>query len=522
MMLAYAIMQPRPCLCLIASMLLAAGCASALANPKDYFVIKVVDEATGRGVPLVQLTTTNSITCVTDSNGLIAFNEPGLMNLRVWFEVNSHGYEIPANGFGMHGVALDAKPGASATIEIKRLNVAERLYRITGQGIYRDTVLLGKDAPIAEPLLNAQVMGQDSIQATPYRNQLYWFWGDTSQVAFGLGLFKMAGATSAPADEIDPAVGYDLHYFTGENGFARAMAPLEGKGVVWLGGVVALPDKSGNERLLAYFHRREGMGELYEQGFVIYNDELEQFEKLSTVPNDSKLMPAGFPTRVEEDGRDYVYFTAPYPCLRVPADAEHYADLSKYETFTCLERGTFWSDAQKTQLDRDSRGRLNWAWKKATGRLGPREQEELIQAGRMKRAESPFRLEAAEDGKPVSLHHASVFHNQFRQRYVMCATQFMGDTPVGEVWYAESKSMEGPWEKAVKIITHANVKNDPHDFYNAVQHPFFDREGGRFIFIEGTYVNTFSGIRPTPRYEYNQIMYRLDLDDPRLSAAHVE
>jgi hypothetical protein len=31
------------------------------------------------------------------------------------------------------------------------------------------------------------------------------------------------------------------------------------------------------------------------------------------------------------------------------------------------------------------------------------------------------------------------------------------------------------------------------------------------------YVNTFSGNpHPTPYYEYNQIMYRLDLSDPRL------
>lgn len=26
--------------------------------------------------------------------------------------------------------------------------------------------------------------------------------------------------------------------------------------------------------------------------------------------------------------------------------------------------------------------------------------------------------------------------------------------------------------------------------------------------------------RPTPRYDYNQILYRLDLDDPRLAPAH--
>ena len=34
------------------------------------------------------------------------------------------------------------KPGGSATLKLKRMNTAERLYRITGEGVYRDTVLL--------------------------------------------------------------------------------------------------------------------------------------------------------------------------------------------------------------------------------------------------------------------------------------------------------------------------------------------------------------------------------------------
>src|SRR5262249_10991329 len=36
--------------------------------------------------------------------------------------------------------------------------------------------------------------------------------------------------------------------------------------------------------------------------------------------------------------------------------------------------------------------------------------------------------------------------------------------------------------------------------------------------FEGTYSHTFSGNQnPTPRYDYNQLMYRLDLADPRLA-----
>src|SRR5262249_27780862 len=50
------------------------------------------------------------------------------------------------------------------------------------------------------------------------------------------------------------------------------------------------------------------------------------------------------------------------------------------------------------------------------------------------------------------------------------------------------------------------------------QHPFFDQDGGRRIYFEGTYTAEFSGSHEkTPRYDYNQIMYRLDLADPRLA-----
>jgi hypothetical protein len=55
------------------------------------------------------------------------------------------------------------------------------------------------------------------------------------------------------------------------------------------------------------------------------------------------------------------------------------------------------------------------------------------------------------------------------------------------------------------------------DFYNPTQHPFFDEEYGKIIYFQGTYTNMFSGDpNPTPWYEYNQVMYRLDLSDPRL------
>ena len=118
---------------LLAVCLLRAACAPASAEGP--FAIHVLDDATGRGVPLVTLETVNNIRCITDSNGLIAFDEPGLMGQRVFFTVTSHGYEFAKDGFGYRGTALETTPGGKATLRVRRLNVAERLYRITGAGI---------------------------------------------------------------------------------------------------------------------------------------------------------------------------------------------------------------------------------------------------------------------------------------------------------------------------------------------------------------------------------------------------
>ncbi len=487
-------------------------------GPGDYFGIEVLDQDTGRGVPMVELETTSGVRYDTDSNGLIAFYEPGLMDRKVWFAVSAHGYEFAPDGFGLRGAALQTRPGVVAQLKVKRLNIAERLYRVTGQGIYRDTVLLGRKAPIAEPFLNAEVTGQDSVMNALYRGKLYWFYGDTTRVAYGLGNFAMSGATTELPGKLDPSVGFDLHYFTGKDGFARPMASMAGEGVVWLSGLVVLPGPTRQERMLAWFQRRRGLGAVLENGFVAYNDREEKFENLKEAPLEPTLFPIGCAFQPErQDGPGYIYFTAPYPAVRVKADWGSYLDLGSYEAYTCLSPQTRYENAEAAKLERDAGGRLVWGWKKNTPALKPQQQEELVSAGKMKREESPFRLCDADSGKPILINSCSVYWNEFRRRYVLIACQVFGATMLGEIWYSEAGRPEGPWGPARKIITHANKKNDAHDFYNPTQHRFFDQAGGRVIYLEGSYVNTFSGNHhPTPYYEYNQIMYRLDLSDPRL------
>jgi len=124
-------------------------------------------------------------------------------------------------------------------------------------------------------------------------------------------------------------------------------------------------------------------------------------------------------------------------------------------------------------------------------------------------------LRAAGSDKPVTLHSGSMAWNPWRQRWVTVFVEKFGKpSSLGEVWYAEADAPTGSWGPAVKILTHEN-----YTFYNPRLHPEFTPTNSPVLIFEGTYTQTFADRPPpTPRYEYNQILYRLDLDDPRLRA----
>ena len=474
------------------------------------FAVTVVDEQTGRGVPLVELRTVNEIRCHTDSNGVAAFREPGLMNRRVFFSVKSHGYEFPADGFGSRGAALEVKPGGQATLKIRRLNIAERLYRVTGQGIYRDSLLAGRPVPLKNPALNGQVLGQDSVQMVEYRGRLHWFWGDTNRPSYPLGHFGTAGATSArPGDGgLDPSKGIDLAYFTDATGFSRPMCALPEPGMKWIDGVAVVPDAEGKDRLVARFARMKSLGEAYERGILAWNDGTDSLEPVS------RSGPHEFPWPCCHAFRhqDHVYFATPYPYVRVKADLKSFADPRAYEAFTPLAAGGRYRKGAAA-LERGADGRAAWSWKKDTGPVWENQEKELLAAGQVRPEEARYRLADAGTGKRVAAHNGSVAYNAFRRRWIMILNESGGGPSyLGEVWYSEAEAPEGPWLRARKVVTH-----DKYTFYNVKHHPLFDQEGGRVIYFEGTYTAQFSGNPdPTPRYDYNQVMYRLDLSDPRL------
>src|SRR5262249_1458038 len=142
-------------------------------------------------------------------------------------------------------------------------------------------------------------------------------------------------------------------------------------------------------------------------------------------------------------------------------------------------------------------GTLDWAWRKDVPPIESPDEARLVQQKVIQPEECRVMPEDVATHQRITLQEGSVYWNAYRQRWVLIAVQHGGGPScLGEVWYAEATAPTGPWTRAVKIVTH-----DRYSFYNPTQHPFFDEDGGRTIYFEGTYSFTFSGRKDrTPRY----------------------
>lgn len=481
-----------------------------------YFGIQAIDDQTGRGIPLVEFQTVHHVSFVTDSGGWIAVDEAEWMGQSVYFHVRSHGYEYPRDGFGNVGLTLTPRRGERVAVRLRRRNVAQRLYRVTGEGIYRDSLLLSEPCPLAVPEGTGQVLGQDSVQATVFRDRVYWFWGDTNRILYPLGHFWTSGATSAlPArGGLDPLRGVDLQYFVDADGFSRPMARLDvERGPIWIDALCVLPDDQGERQLVCHYTHMESLDRMLDHGIAVYDPEAECFERRTAWGEQYReLYPGGsHALRTEEDLREWLYLGEVFPTVRFPASVVGVADPGNAQVWSCLERG---SSPEEPRLLRLPDGRLDYAWRADVSPVGAQCEWRWIRNGTITQSDAHFVPLDVDTQKPVLLHRGTVNWNPHRGKWIMIAGQQGGDSYLGEIWYAESDELMGPWQRAKKIVTH-----EKYSFYNPVQHAFFDQEGGRLIYFEGTYTVTFSGNAvPTPRYDYNQIMYRLDLDDPRLEA----
>jgi hypothetical protein len=128
---------------------------------------------------------------------------------------------------------------------------------------------------------------------------------------------------------------------------------------------------------------------------------------------------------------------------------------------------------------------------------------------------TPDRRVLTVEGKPVEAHGGDLAWHPWSRRWLLLFTQKGGDSSyLGEIWLASAPSPTGPWTDARKVATH-----DHYTFYNPILHAEAFRDDSPLIHFEGTYVTTFSGHRePTPRWDYNQVLYQVDLSTPPFGA----
>jgi hypothetical protein len=449
------------------------GCLVALmwataAWAVEPFRIEVVEQGSGWPVPLVESRTTHHVRFVSDNAGGIAFDLPELMGRETWFEVFGHGYEVKPDGFGMRGVRLKPEPGKTLRVEVRRTSIAKRIGRLTGAGLFAESQKLGREPDWRE----SGIVGQDSVQNVVYNGRLYWFWGDTTLAKYPLGIFHGTGATTPvqPAVKLEAPLRLRLEYFTDDKNTPRAIAPMPGDGPTWVTGLASVPDKSGTPRLVCAFTKIKPPMEAYEWSLAVWNEEQNVFEKLKTIWTKSDASPKpppiaeGHPVSWKDAaGKEWLLFGNPFPALRCPAAFEAWQDARTWEPLT------------------------------------------------------PQATVRGASGETVKPHSGSIAWHPWRQRWVTVFMQYFGKpSAFGELWYAEADAPTGPWGTAVKVLSHDN-----YTFYNPRLHMEFTPAGSPALFFEGTYTKEFADRpAPTPRYDYNQILYRLDLDDPALRPAH--
>lgn len=435
--------------------------ATGLAAEKPCRIL-IVDEDNGWPVPLVELETTHHVQFVSDNAGVVAFDVPELMNTETWFSIRAHGYSVNPDGFGYRGVRLTPRPGTTLSIKVRRQLAARRMGRLTGIGLFAETQKCGDDLQWAEQ----KVVGCDSVQNVVHNGKLHWGWGDTNVANYPLGRFHMTGATTKlqPLDSMKPPLRLRYEYVADRQGNPRDVAKLPGDGPTWLGGYVSLPDQTGTQRLGATYAKIKPPLSEYENGLCVWNDKSENFEHFKTLWKQSEatpkpaVIPNGHPVFwTDESGQDCVLFGDPFPTLKCAANFEAW---SSPESWSALSPPRTVPVRASTETVRPHRGAISW--------------------------------------------------NEYRQKWVTIFTQEGGDSSyLGEIWYAESNSPLGPWQDAIKVVTH-----DQYTFYNPQLHAEWTPDGSPILFFEGTYTHTFSKTQqPTPRHDYNQILYRLDLND---------
>lgn len=280
--------------------------------------IEVVEKGTGWPVPLVELRTVHQVRFITDNAGVVAFDLPELMGKETWLTVSGHGYEAQKDGFGFRGVRITPQPGKVVKVEVERVNIAKRIGRITGAGLFAESQKTGRDLDWQE----SGMVGSDSVQNAVYDGKMFWAWGDTQMANYPLGIYDMSSATSGiqPLKSFEPPLKLKLDYFRDEKGRVRGVAKMPGSGPTWVSSYVSLPDKTGKQRLVGNYAKIRGHLEAYEMGLSVWNDATQGFDRLKVLWTKSDkepkmpVVPNGHPAFMKDaQGKEWVYFGDPLP-----------------------------------------------------------------------------------------------------------------------------------------------------------------------------------------------------------------
>jgi hypothetical protein len=477
--------------------------AGPVPRPADCFALRFVDGANMRGVPLVKVIPGAGDAQWSDSQGMVAVCDPDVVGRSIVFTVTSDGYAPPSGST----VTLSATAGSKATVMLARRYAGERLYRVTGQGIYRDSVLLGLTTPTAAPNINGLVMGQDTPSTFVYGGKLYWLWQDTDRAAYPLGNFDTSGATSLlpGAGGLSPDLGANATYFVDAKGFSRGMVDTSADPMtasasaagIWLGQIVNVFDATGAPQIFGTYYANTSPSW---SALAKLDPSRQTFTFVADYPKGAPI-PGGRSMVVRDPtGASYAYWTNP---LRFPATSNGVQDLAGYEVYSA------YGPHGATTLAKNVDGTLSYAWTPGATAVT----QAALKSLSIDAAQGlDGHLTDLDAGTNVAVAHQSSMWNDSRKRFSAVVQQQFGTSLLGETWYVEGDTPLGPWVYARKVVTH----DDGYTFYNPDIVPYFSEAGGRVLFFDATYTNSYTSLAPTPRYNYNEIMYRLDLDDPRL------
>ena len=118
-----------------------------------------------------------------------------------------------------------------------------------------------------------------------------------------------------------------------------------------------------------------------------------------------------------------------------------------------------------------------------------------------------------ESGGTLSIEVLTQIATESGERLDDLEKRWWGGTATGQLFktfliLAKTNEKLASWNNAIKVVTH-----DKYSFYNPQLHPGFTPADSPILLFEATYTRLFSKTTdPTPRHDYNQVLYRLDLD----------